>query len=369
MDMKKAVILLLILSFAAFGQDKPLTQAEYVKMLYALQKSPATKTDIVDALRKRGVDFEVNDGILGLTRSKTGNDDDIRSALQEAGRRHANPEAAKLPSSAEADALLAKARESTASAIDDMPDFVVKQVISRSEAFAGTGNWKPIDTVIIATSYSAEKGEQYRVLAINGAPVQSETSSSYANIEGSTTGGEFVDALKKLFAPASKTAFSLLTTDTIRNQPTLVFEYQINIENNRDGGIGFKTPNGSGGYSFTSVPAGEKGRIWIDRKSGRVLRISFDATEIPRDFKVRAYTSTIDFDWVDIAGDHVLLPITSDNRFTSSDAYGGQVKLFQDRNFIRFKNYQKFGSEVRILDDDVKEPEPTPTPSPTPKQE
>ena len=80
-----------------FGQEKPLTQAEYVKMLYSYQKNPGTKTDILDALRKRGVDFEVNDGVLGLTRSKTANDEDIRSALEEAGRRHANPEAAKLP--------------------------------------------------------------------------------------------------------------------------------------------------------------------------------------------------------------------------------------------------------------------------------
>lgn len=366
--MKKAVILLFLLSFAAFGQEKPLSQTEYVRMLYAFQKNTTTKAEIVDALRKRGIDFEINDGVLGLTRSKTANDEDIRSALEEAGRRHEDPTAAKLPSAVEADALLARSREATATALDDMPDFVVKQVVSRSEAFAGTGNWKPIDTVIIATSYSAEKGEQYRVLAINGAPVQSETSGSYANIEGSTTGGEFVDALKKLFAPATKTTFSLLTTDTIRNQPTIVYEYQINIENNHDGGVGFKTPNGAGGYSFTSVPAGEKGRVWIERKTGRVLRISFDATEIPRDFKVRAYTSTIDYDWVDIAGERVLLPITSDNRFTSSDAYGGQSKLLQDRNYIRFKNYQKYGSEVRILDDDVKI-EPAPSPTPTPKPE
>jgi hypothetical protein len=158
------------------------------------------------------------------------------------------------------------------------------------------------------------------------------------------------------------------TTDTVRNQPAIVYEYQINIENNKNGGVGFKTPNGGNGFSITSVPAGEKGRVWIDRKNGRVLRISFDATEIPRDFKVKAYTSTIDYDWVEIAGEKVLLPITSDDRFTSSDSYGGQTKLFQARNYIRFKNYQKFGTEVRILDDDVKD-EPSPTPSPTPKQQ
>jgi len=364
-DMKKALFLLLLLSLSGFGQDKPVTQAEYVKMLYALQKDPGTKDALIDTLRKRGIDFDLNDGVRGLTRSKSGNDEDLKSALEEAGRRHSNPEAAKPPSAEEADTVLSKARQATGDALDNMPDFVVKQIISRSEAFAGTGNWRPIDTVIVATSYSADKGEQYRVLAINGAPVQSETAGSYSNIEGSTTSGEFVDALKKLFDPASKTTFVVQTTDTVRSQPALVYEYQINVENNKKGSIGFKTPNGANGYSFTSVPAGEKGRVWIDRKNGRVLRIQFDATEIPRDFKVRAYSSTIDYDWVTIAGDRVLLPVTSDNRFTSAEAFGGQTKLFQDRNYIRFKNYQKYGSEVRILDDDVKvEPEPSPTPKP-----
>ncbi|HEV7701555.1 MAG TPA: hypothetical protein VGO43_15095 [Pyrinomonadaceae bacterium] len=359
--MKKVLIALLLLSFTVLGQDKPLSQTEYRNMLYDLQRNKVTKAEIVEALRKRGIDFEVTDGMRSLTRSKGANDEELKSAFEEAGRRHANPEAARLPLTPEADAVLAKAREATAAALDEMPDFVVKQVISRSAAFAGTGNWRPQDTVVIAVSYSTEKGEQYQVLAMNGAPVQSTKSGSYANMEGSTTGGEFVEALEKLFKPASKTTFTLVTTDVIRNQPALVFDYEINIENNKDGGVGFKDPNSSGGFSFTTVPAGEKGRVWIDRKNGRVLRISFDATDIPKDFRVRAYTSTIDYDWVDIAGERVLLPITSDNRFTSAEGR----QLFQSRNYIRFRNYQKYGSEVRILDDDVKpEPEPSPTPKP-----
>lgn len=357
--MKKLALLFIFLAafMPGWAQSTPLTQGEYVKILYSLQKNPGGRADLVDALRKRGIDFVVTDGLRSLTRSKGANDEELKSALEEAGRRKSDPEAAKLPSQAEANALLEKARTETATALEEMPDFVVKQVISRSASYAGTGNWRPLDNVIIAVSYSSEKGEQYKVLAINGAPVQSEKSNTYSNIDGSTTGGEFVEALEKLFKPASKTTFNVLTTDTIRNHPAIVYEYEILLENNKDGGVGFKTPNGSGGFSFTTVPAGEKGRVWIDRKTGRVLRIEFRATDIPRDFQVRAYQSTIDYDWVDIAGERVLLPITSDNRFTS--AVG--LKMFQDRNFIRFKNYQKFGSEVRILDDDVK-PEPAPSP-------
>ena len=357
------IVLTLAISLSAFSQAKPMTQAEYVKMLYGLQKDPATKSDIVDALRQRGIDFVITDGLRSLTRSKGANDEELKSAFEEAGRRQKDPEAAKLPPASEANALLEKSRQVTREAIDQMPDFVVKQIIARSEAFAGTGNWKPIDTVVIAVSYSSEKGEQYQVLAMNGAPVQAQKGNSYSNIEGSTTGGEFVEALEKLFRPESKTAFTLVTTDTIRNQHALVYDFEILVENNRNGGVGFKTSKGANGYAFTSVPAGEKGRVWIDRKTGNVLKLEFAATNIPADFQVRAYTSAIDYDWVNIAGERVLLPITSDNRFTS--VAGNQT--FQDRNYIRFREYQKFGSEVRILDDDAK-PDPAPSPSPGPEK-
>ena len=355
--MKKLVFALIIFCFvqSSFAQSTPMTQVEYVKMLYALQKDPGGKADIVEALRKRGIDFVVTDGLRDLTRSKGANDEELKRALEEADRRRQNPEAAKLPPEKDAAEVLEKAHVNTVQAIEEMPDFVVKQLIARSTAYAGTGNWKPLDTVIIAVSYSTEKGEQYKVLAVDGAPVASEKGSNYSNLSGSTTGGEFVEALDKLFKPESKTAFKLLTTDTIRNQPSLVFEYEILLENNKNGGVGFKTPNGSSSFSFTSVPAGERGKVWIDRKYGRVLRIEFQATNIPTDFKVKAYSSTIDYDWVFIDGEKVLLPITSDNRFTSQDGR----QLFQDRNFIRFKNYQKYGAEVKILDDDIK-PEPTP---------
>jgi hypothetical protein len=345
---------LLILSCTVLAQERPLTQAEYVKMLYALQKDPGQKADIIDALRKRGIDFVLTDGIRGLTRSKGGNDEELKHALEEADRRRLNPEAAKMPTPKDAADVLEKTRTNTLAALEDMPDFVVKQIITRSVSYAGTGNWKPDDTVIIAVSYSAEKGEQYKVLSLNGAPVELEKGSNYSNLPGSTTGGEFVEALQKLFKPESKTRFDVLTTDTIRGRACLVFDYEILVENSKDG-VGFKTESGSKDFSFTTVPAGEKGRVWVDRKDARVLRIEYKATDIPKDFLVRAFESSVDYDWVTIADEKVLLPVLSDAKFTSAE--GG--KMYQSRNLIRFKNYQRFGTEIKLLDEDVKPvPEP-----------
>ncbi len=355
--MKKVLTAALFLGIgvSVFAQGAPVTHDEYVKMLYAIQKNPNEKAEIIEALRTRGIGFVLTDGLRDLTRTKGANDEDLKRTLEEADHRRRDPEGAKLPAEKDATEVLEKARTNTIASLEVMPDFVVKQVINRSGAYAGTGNWRPLDTVIIAVSYSTEKGEQYKVLSVDGALVQSEKSNNYSNLSGSTTGGEFVEALDKLFNAASKTTFKLLTTDTIRNQPSLVFEYEIALENNKNGGVGFKTPNGSAGYSFTTVPAGEKGKVWIDRKAGRVLKIEFAATQIPADFKVKAYESTIDYDWVTISDEKFLLPILSDNRFTTSEGR----QMFQDRNLIRFKNYQRYGTEVKILDDDTK-PEPTP---------
>ncbi|PYS99844.1 MAG: hypothetical protein DMF63_10135 [Acidobacteria bacterium] len=348
--MKRLVLILILLgtSLAVFSQDKPLTQAEYVKMLYGLQTKPSSKSDIIDALRRRGIAFVLTDGVRGLTRSKGANDEELKRALEEAERRRVDPEGSKLPTVVETAGFIDKARDRARETIDEMPDFVVKQLITRAEAYAGTGNWKPYDTLVIAVSYSTEKGEQYRLLAQNGAPVQdSTTANSYSGLDGATSGGEFVEDLAKIFKPESKTRFDLLTTDTLRGRRALVYEYTINIENNKDGGVGLK---GQKGGVVDSAPAGEKGRVWLDRENQRVLRIEYQLTDIPPSFAVKAVTKSIDYDMVEIAGEKYLLPIVSD--FRGKVQAINSNRLFENRNVIRFRNYQKYGTDVIAVDED-----------------
>ena len=92
-----------------------------------------------------------------------------------------------------------------------------------------------------------------------------------------------------------------------------------------------------------------KGKIWIDRENFRVLRVESEATEIPVDFPVRSAKRTIDYDWVSISDQKYLLPLLSDVRLTSRQ----RSDLYETRNLIRFKDYQKYGTEVIILDDDT----------------
>ncbi|HMQ03256.1 MAG TPA: hypothetical protein PKD26_05015 [Pyrinomonadaceae bacterium] len=340
----------ILLAVSVPGQERPIAQAEYVRMLYGI-KGTASIVEIVETIRKRGISFPVTDGIRSLTRTRSSNNQELRRALEEAERRRQDPEGARLPAESESAALLDRTRRNTLAVIEDMPDFVVKQLISRSEAYAGTGNWRPYDNLIIAVSYHSEKGEQYRVLSKNGAPVNFELSNSYSGLDGATSGGEFVEDLKKIFAAESKTRFEAESTDVLRGRNTIIYGYEIELANNKHGGVGLKGP------VYSSSPAGEKGRIWIDRADARVLRIEYQLTDIIPTFPVKGVTKYIDYDMVDIAGEKHLLPVLSDFRGKVENS----GRLFEQRNVIRFRSYQRYGTEVTVVEEDS---EPAPVDKP-----
>lgn len=345
--MKKFISAFLILFSASFifAQEtppKPLTQAEYVRMLYALEKNPGKKGEIVEALRKRGIGFELTDGLRGLTRSKGKNDSELQRTLEESARRKENPTAAQLPSEKESSEVLAKSREATLAAIEEMPDFVVKQQISRSAAYAGTNNFRNLDRLVVAVSYRTSGQEEYKVLSRNGILENNQNSKqTYAQVGGTSSTGEFVTVLAKIFKPESETEFQITDTDTIRTRRALVFDYSIKRDKAK------QVITASGAVDDTVV-TGMKGRIWIDRETSRVLRVESSATEIPSDFVIRAANRTIDYDWVDINKQKYLLPVVSDVRLTSRE----DRQMYETRNVIRFKEYQKYGAEVTISGDD-----------------
>jgi len=350
--MKKilSVILLVILSNFVFAQDgttqqKPLTQTEYVQMLYDLQRNPKKADELIQTIRARGIGFDLTDGLRSLTTSKSRSNAELKRTLEEAARRRANPEAAKLPGEKEATEILAKAREANLAAVEEMPDFVVKQLIQRSAAYAGTNNFRNLDRLVVAVSYRAEGKEEYKVLSINGILQNNpQNKGSYEETGGTSSTGEFVTVLAKIFKTESDTNFEVADTDLIRGRRAIVFYYSIEREKARQTLV-------AAGYFNDSTITGMKGKIWIDRENYRVLKIETEATEIPESFPIRSARRVIDYDWVLINDEKYLLPSLSDVRLTLRES----KQVFESRNVIRFKEYQKYGSEVRILDGDEEE--------------
>jgi hypothetical protein len=348
--MKKAIIFLAVMIFvtSADGQAVPLTQPEYVKMLYALQKDRSTRDSVVEALRKRGIGFELNDGIRSFTKSKAGNDEELLRSLDEADRRRKNPQTSTMPNKQASAELLEKARKNTLEAVAEMPDFVVKQQIQRSQAFAGTNNFRPIDRLVVAVSYRSTGEEEYRLLSKNGLQQPDPQSKrSYSEVGGTSSTGEFVSMLATVFKPESDTVFEPVDTDLIRDRKTVVYDFSVTGDKAK------QVITSAGTVTSESTITGIKGKVWIDRTDARVLRIDSEATEIPEGFRVRAAKRVIDYDWVTISDERYLLPALSDVRLTSREG----SRNFETRNVIRFKDYQKYGTDVVIRDDD----EATPT--------
>src|SRR5262249_47225083 len=131
-------------------QGPPLTNDEFVRLLFQLPQHPEQREELADKVRKRGIAFPITPGLRSLIATKTGNDASLIHTLEEAARRRNNPAATpSLPPAAEAAELLAQARKATLGAAEKMPDYLVKQNITRSHAFGQSKNWVPYDHLSI----------------------------------------------------------------------------------------------------------------------------------------------------------------------------------------------------------------------------
>jgi hypothetical protein len=326
----------------AQSATRPLTSKEIVDLVYQLPKHPEMRDEIVEQIRTRGIGFPLTPGLRSLVATKSGSDPLLRRTLEEAERRRTDPAASTLPSEAETNELLERTRVATIAAAEAMPDFIVKQIIKRTAAYGNTKNWIPLDNLSIAVSYRANVGEEYKVLTVNGLPLGQEVKEGkdYSKYVGgaSSSGVEYISALADIFKQDSKTTFKPVDTDLLGTYRAIVYEYEVKKPFSRLTLTADKSLNAN---------VGSRGRVWIDRETNRVMRFEQIATEIPGDFPITAASSLIDYDWVTIADHKYVLPSRSSVLITSVH----RNEVVQSRNEIRFRGYQKFGAELKVIDE------------------
>ncbi|MFN2456141.1 MAG: hypothetical protein ABR577_18205 [Pyrinomonadaceae bacterium] len=324
----------------------PLTSQELVRLVYQFHDYPQKREEIIGEIRQRGLGFPLTNGLRSVVASKSGNDIALRRTIEEAERRRLNPTSARPPSETETADILAKARTASLAAVEAMPDFVVKQLITRFYAHGNTQNWRSLDRLTLAVSYRAStNAENYKLLAINGLPPGADESANknfQDQVGGTTSTGEYVSLLSQLFAEDSRTSFKAIDTDTLRNRRTLVYEFEVKLPYSKE------VIKAGTRVSDVSTRVGYRGKLWIDRENYRVLRIETIATDIPAGFPVTAASRAIDYDWTSIAERQYLLPSRAEVILTAR--YEGREE--QTRNQIRFRDYNRFGAELKILDDD-----------------
>src|SRR5262249_6335580 len=162
----------------------------------------------------------------------------------------------------------------------------------------------------------AGKGEQHKLLRVNGKPVQQ----SYEGLGGSTSTGEFGALLESLFIPQSKTEFKEIKKDVMNGRNTMIYDFTVRQANSNN--------------MITDKPseqktiAGYTGSIWIDIETKQALRVETSSVGLPADFPVTLAENAVDYDWVTINGERYLLPVRAEL------ILGNDRRRFYSRNVI-----------------------------------
>lgn len=246
------------------------------------------------------------------------------------GRYTANAPSPDLhaPSDKFRDALLAGARERALGYLDSLMNFKCIEVTDRFVDRKGSGTWLHRDKIAELVTYENHE-ESRKVLEVNGNPDNTQP----ANLKSARLEGEFGGVLEIVFEPAAMANFTWKESGTLDGAAVQVFSYHVDAKNSK--------------FSVTPLPESPKivpfhGLVFIDAATRGVRRVTMEAEDIPADSPVHASALSIDYDYVTINNHDYLMPVRGDLRMQL-----GKTEKIQHR--IEFRDYHRFGSEVRIV--------------------
>ena len=224
--------------------------------------------------------------------------------------------------------MIERAREWALTFTETLPNYVCQQFTTRYQKIPGERDWQAKDIVSANVVYENGK-EDYRNIAING---KSQVK-RMEDLPGSWSTGEFGTTLRSLFHPGRRANFRYVKQATIIGLTASVYDYSVKREDS-DWHIALG--------SQAIIPA-YSGRVWIDQKTARVIRIEMQADDIPRDFPLDRVEAANDYGLIRLAtADQFMLPLHAE---TLSCERGS---TFCTRNAIEFRNYKKFSGEANI---------------------
>jgi hypothetical protein len=238
------------------------------------------------------------------------------------------PVGAQRPTPEEQKRTLDASREIAIHYTSKLPDFICTELVERTDRTSPT-NIKA-DRLTIQLSYFGQK-EKYKLIAMNG----NKTEQRLESLDGLITGGEFGSLLLGVFETSSGADFQWKETSAIRKRPATVYTYRIARARSHYM-LGHRAANGS----MTSSPAGYHGEVALDDETGRVLRLTASADDIPKDAAIFQSSVEVDYDFVDVAGKSYLLPSHSSAQMERS--------YRKIANTVTFSGYRKFEADSTI---------------------
>ncbi len=226
--------------------------------------------------------------------------------------------------------LIDKAREANGEFTEKLPSFVCQQFTTRYFRESKQSGWQAQD-VVSATVVYVDGKENYENVKVGNKAVQKDM----MDIKGQRSVGEFGSVLRSLFARSTNDDFHFVKDQQVKHLNTKVYDFAIRREDS-DWQIMM---------SGQSIVPGYSGRVWIDKESGRVLRIERQADKIPVAFPMDTLEQTIDYDFVLIGDRKFLLPTESENLSCQRET------PLCGKNVIEFRDYKQFRGDASITFD------------------
>lgn len=209
-----------------------------------------------------------------------------------------------------------------------LPDFICVEAIKRLTL---TGRFvRSSDNLRIQVTYFGQK-EKYKLLSVNG----TGTDQPFESLSGLVSGGEFGTMLFRIFDPASAAQLEWKSWSKIGKRPAAVYNYRVAVGNSHHE-VGYRMASGE----IRAAIVGYRGEVVVDRQTNRVLRLTLEASDIPKDFDILRSVTTVSYAFVDVAGGKHLLPVEA-----SSEMARPRETV---QNDVTFKDYRKFSADSSV---------------------
>jgi len=222
-----------------------------------------------------------------------------------------------------------RARAVAADYVKHIPDFVCTQTIHRYMRFTLPKKWLPLDTLSVKLRYSGQN-EERQLIQHDGQP----SGSTEEEAGGLRNVGEFGGMLETLFAPESQAEFHWESFKMFAGRQVAVFSYRVSRARST-----YSLTFDPGGYAHVMI-VGYHGMVDVDRETGGVLRLVYEADTIAPEFPMQFASTTVEYGYVEVAGKRYLLPVRSE---IETDADG-----LRSRNISEFTRYRKFSTDSFI---------------------
>jgi len=204
-----------------------------------------------------------------------------------------------------------------------MPNFICDEDTARYRES------KPVDQITALLRYENER-ESYSEVKLDGRPAPAAV---VAELSGLWSAGEFGNNLRSIFYPGNEPVFEFSGERKMGAGAAWVFAYRVPQQ---------KDPVWWLSADYHGIAPAYSGELWVDQKTGELLRFELEANDIPKAFPTQSAEILTDYAKVGFDdGSSFVLPSDA----TVATTFRG----VDTRNVVRFRNCHKFQAKSRML--------------------